>query len=63
VIHGAFSRDLPGTTGETVIEGNYQAALTGGLSIMPVVQYVIRPAGDRAIKNAVVVGAQVAISF
>jgi porin len=63
VIHGAFSRDLPGTTGETVIEANYQFALTGGLSIMPDFQYVIRPGGVRAVGNAFVLGAQVTLSF
>jgi porin len=63
VIYGAFSRDLPGTTGETLIEANYQFALTGGLSIMPDVQYVIRPGGVRSVGNAFVLGAQVTISF
>jgi porin len=63
VIHGAFSRDLPGTAGETVIEANYQFALTGGLSIMPDFQYVIRPGGVRSVGNAFVLGAQVTISF
>ena len=63
VIHGAFSRDLPGTTAETVIEANYQFALTGGVSIMPDLQYVIRPGGVRAVGNAFVLGAQVTLSF
>jgi porin len=63
VIHGAFSRDLRGTTAETVVEANYQLFLTGGLSIMPDLQYVIRPGGDRSIKNALLLGAQVSISF
>ncbi|MET0484254.1 MAG: carbohydrate porin, partial [Candidatus Rokuibacteriota bacterium] len=63
VIHGALSRDLPGTTAETVIEANYQFALTGGLSIMPDVQYVIRPGGVRGVGNAFVLGAQVMLSF
>jgi porin len=63
VIHGSFSRDLPGTTGETVIEANYQLALTGGLSITPDFQYVIRPGGVRAVGNAFVLGAQVTLSF
>jgi porin len=62
-IYGAFSRDLPRTTGETVIEANYQFALTGGLSIMPDVQYVIRPSGVRGVGNAFVLGAQVTLSF
>ena len=63
VIHGALSRDLPGTTAETVIEANYQVALVGGVSITPDLQYVIRPGGVRAVGNAFVLGAQVTLSF
>jgi carbohydrate-selective porin OprB len=63
VIWGTFSRYIPRTTAETVIEANYQIALTGWLSITPDIQYVIRPSGSSAIKNALVLGAQVAIVF
>jgi porin len=63
VIWGTFSRYIPRTTAETVIEANYQIALTGWLSITPDVQYVIRPSGSSAIKNALVLGTQVAIVF
>jgi porin len=62
-IHGRLSRDLPGTSSETVIEANYQFVLTGGLSITPDLQYVIRPGGDRTVRDALVLGAQVTISF
>jgi len=62
-IYGALSRDLPGTTAETVIEANYQFALAGGLSITPDLQYVIRPGGVRGVGNAFVLGAQVTLSF
>jgi porin len=62
-IHGRLSRELPGLSAETVIEANYQIALTGGISITPDLQYVVRPAGDRSIKNALLLGAQVTISF
>ena len=48
---------------ETVIEANYQVSLAGGVSITPDLQYVIRPGGVRAVGNAFVLGAQVAISF
>jgi porin len=62
VIYGTFSRYIPRTTAETVIELNYQVTLTNWLSITPDIQYVIRPSGS-AIKNAVVLGTQVAIVF
>ena len=63
VISGTFSRYIPRTTTETVIEMNYQIPLTGWLSITPDIQYVIRPSGSSAIKNALVLGTQVAIVF
>jgi porin len=63
VIFGTFSRYIPRTTAETVIEANYQVTLTSWLSITPDIQYVIRPSGSSAIKNALVLGAQVSIVF
>jgi porin len=63
VIYGTFSRYIPRTTAETVIEANYQVNLTGWLSVTPDIQYVIRPNGSSAIKNALVLGTQVAIIF
>ena len=63
VIYGTFSRYIPRTTAETVIEANYQVTLTNWLSITPDLQYVIRPSGSSAIKNALVLGAQVQIVF
>jgi porin len=63
VIYGGFSRYVPRTTAETVIEANYQFSVTRWLSIMPDLQYVIRPGGSSAIGNALVLGTQVAISF
>ena len=45
-IYGAFSRYIPRTTGETVIEVNYQFTFPRWLSIMPDLQYVIRPSGS-----------------
>jgi porin len=62
-IYGRLSRDLPGLSAETVIEANYQIALTGGIVLTPDLQYVVRPGGDRSIKNALLLGAQVTISF
>ncbi|HSE86227.1 MAG TPA: carbohydrate porin, partial [Candidatus Binatia bacterium] len=63
VIYGTFSRYIPRTTAETVIEANYQVTLTNWLSITPDIQYVIRPSGSSAIGNALVLGTQLAISF
>jgi porin len=63
VIYGSFSRYVPRTTAETVLEANYQIALNGWLSITPDLQYVIRPSGNSAVKNALVLGTQVAIVF
>jgi porin len=63
VIYGTFSRYIPRTTAETVIEVNYQISLTSWLSITPDIQYVIRPNGSSAIKNALVLGTQVGIVF
>jgi porin len=63
VIYGAFSRYIPRTTAETVIEINYQITFSRWLSITPDIQYVIRPSGSSAIKNALVLGTQVAIVF
>jgi len=37
--------------------------VTGGVGITPDLQYVIRPAGNSAIGNAVVLGAQLDVSF
>jgi porin len=63
VIYGTFSRHIPRTTSETVIEINYQITLTRWLSITPDMQYVIKPSGSGAIKNALVLGTQLAIVF
>jgi porin len=62
-IYGTFSRHIPRTTAETVIEVNYQITLNRWLSITPDMQYVIRPSGNSAIKNAFVLGTQLAIVF
>jgi porin len=63
LIYGSFSRFIPHTTAETVIEVNYQITLKRWLSIMPDMQYVIRPSGNSAIRNAFVLGTEVTISF
>jgi porin len=63
VIYGTFSRYILRTTAETLIEMNYQITFNRWLSITPDIQYVIRPSGSSAIKNALVLGTQVAIVF
>jgi porin len=63
VIYGTFSRYIPRTTAETVIEANYQITVKRWLSITPDMQYIIRPGGSSAISNALVMGTQVAMSF
>jgi porin len=63
VISGTFSRHVPDTSAETVLEANYQALLPHGMSITPDVQYVIKPSGSSGIKNALVIGLQLAVTF
>ena len=63
VISGIFSHHIPRSTAETVIEVNYQITFNRWLSITPDMQYVIRPSGSSTIKNALVLGTQVAIVF
>ena len=63
VVHGIFSRHIPRTTAETVLEANYQIILKRWLAITPDLQYIIKPSGNGAIGNALVIGTQVAISF
>ena len=63
VTYGTFSRYIPRTTAETMIEANYQITLNRWLSLTPDMQYVIKPSGNSAIRNAFVLGTQVAINF
>jgi porin len=48
---------------ETTIELNYRAQLTPWFSLMPNLQYVIRPNGVTTIPNAFVLGLQVRLTF
>lgn len=63
VIYGSFSGYIPHTSGETAIEANYRIAVTPWLSIMPDVQYIVKPSGNSNIQNAVVLGAQLEVTF
>jgi porin len=63
VYYGGFSRDLPGQTYELVFEWTYAMALTGWLAVQPDLQYVVNPGGRSSVGNAVVIGAQLAVTF
>jgi porin len=63
VICGTFSRYIPRTTAETVIEANYQITIYPWLSLTPDIQYVIRPSGSSAVKSAFVLGTELAFNF
>lgn len=63
LIYGSFSGYIPETSSETVIEANYQIVLPPWLSIMPDVQYIIKPSGSSNIQDAVVMGAQLKVAF
>ena len=61
--YGAFSRDLPGQKAETVLELTYSLLLTPWLTVQPDIQYVIHPSGRSSVSNALVIGAQISITF
>jgi carbohydrate-selective porin OprB len=63
VIYGEISKYVPATTGETVLEINYQIALTRWLSFMPDFQYVFNPSGSSDISNSAVAGFQAVVTF
>jgi porin len=63
MVHGIFSRYIPRTTAETVLEANYQIVLKRWLAITPDLQYIIKPSGSGAIGSALVIGTQLAINF
>jgi len=61
--YGAFSRDLRGQTAETVLELTYTLVLAPWLTVQPDIQYVIHPGGRSSVQNALVIGAQISITF
>jgi len=63
IIYRSFSRDLPRTSAETLTKLIYEFALFRWLSITPALQYVVRPSGDRTIRNALVLGTGLSVSF
>ena len=77
VVYGQFSRDLrqgqrlarqtgiPATIqdDEMVLEWTYVAQVARWLAVQPNVQYVIKPGGSGATPNALVLGAQLSVTF
>jgi len=61
--NGWYSSSIPGTSTETVLEAAYSYVWTTWISIMPDIQYVIRPGGTGAIDNALLLGALVYLTF
>jgi porin len=57
------SEELTDKSYEAVIELNYKFVLERGISISPVLQYVIRPAGTGDIDNSLLLGAKLSIMF
>lgn len=50
-------------TSEWVLEWDYRAQLTPWLYVMPTTQWVIRPGGTGNIPNALVLGAEIGVTF
>lgn len=50
-------------TSEWVLEWDYRAQLTPWLYVMPTTQWVIRPGGTGNIPNALVIGAEIGVTF
>jgi porin len=60
---GQEAAGLGNPTYEWVLEWDYRAQLTPWLYVMPGLQYVIRPGGTGQIPNALVIGAEIGITF
>lgn len=62
---GWFSKDYNSGKSdcETIFELNYLWQLNQNISLQPVLQYVMKPNGNSDIKNALVLGGQVMVSF
>ena len=62
---GWFSKDYNNGKSdcETIFELNYLWQLNQNISLQPVLQYVMKPNGNSDIKNALVLGGQVMVSF
>jgi porin len=63
VIVGKFSDKLPAQGYETVLEFNHRFQLAQWFYITPDIQYVITPNGQNNIRDALVLGLEVSVSF
>jgi porin len=61
--YGAFSRNLRGQTEEAVLELTYTLAVAPWLTVQPDLQYIVNPGGRSSVKNALVIGAQILLTF
>lgn len=59
----ALAGGLDLTRDEMVLEATYSDLVTPNLRIQPDVQYIRRPAGDRAVRNALVLGVRFNLGF
>ena len=59
----AFVAGTPLRKTETIIEATYKDEILPGLSLQPDLQYVINPAADPTIRNALVIGLRVQFDF
>jgi len=57
------ANDAGDPTSEWVLEWDYRAQLTPWLYVMPTTQWVIRPGGTGNIPNALVLGAEIGVTF
>jgi carbohydrate-selective porin OprB len=77
VVYGSYSSDLRGAeelqavtepstavqTHEMTVELNYGWTVRPGLLVQPSLQYIVNPAGNKAIPNALAVGLNLVFKF
>lgn len=63
VAYGRFSEALHPQSYELLLEWTHAFAVTASLTVQPDVQYIIHPGGTSALPNALVLGAQIALTF
>lgn len=63
--HCDLSKDAGsvGVGAEMALEITYQAQITKSLSIQPDLQIILNPGGNQDLKNALVIGGRVSITF
>ena len=72
IVYGKFSRDFARSVAESgggypdyelVFEWNYKVQLTKFAFVQPDLQWVVNPGGTHSIPNALVLGAQMGVTF